>query len=401
MSEKGSVSMPYGAAALVKRLEAAGQPSSDDFVAFEKEVVGYLKDAVREIDIPQELLDQSMATGGLSLYLSGGGFRGWGFVLMSEHSIKPYPIPIINGFRVTRESFHDTQAVRMAVKNEDTPEIFRVSQRRASQVPAVAFLVDCLSQALPSINNVFFCQGGVREGMHFAEMKSEARMESPIVTATRPYARESVRELTDLLVTAAKPPPSTNGAGFIDIAVLTAFVQAIYAHVGLPKDVCGGAALRSTTTGFFAAAHGISHEQRALLALLLCERYGGFGSISPTEQDFYRRIVQLVPDGTAWWCMYLGRVASVLASIYPAGAIREQRVELNVQWAEKKKHKEVLCIDFTMGQAFDELDEGLHGALRKVEKAGKKKNWVAGHGFKVLLTVNGKDYDTAARDSID
>ena len=110
------------------------------------------------------------AEDGLSLYLSGGGFRGWGFVLMSEHAIKPYPIPIINGFKTERNAFHDTQAVRAAVHKEDVPDIFRVSQRRASQVPAVAFLVDCLSRALPIISNVFFCQGGVREGMHFAEI---------------------------------------------------------------------------------------------------------------------------------------------------------------------------------------------------------------------------------------
>jgi retrograde regulation protein 2 len=40
----------------------------------------------------------------------------------------------------------------------------------------------------------------------------------------------------------------------------------------------------------------------------------------------------------------------------------------------------------------DELDEGLHSALRKVEKAGKKKNWLAGQGYKVEVTVNGKEY---------
>ncbi|KAF2797696.1 Ppx-GppA-domain-containing protein [Melanomma pulvis-pyrius CBS 109.77] len=390
MSAKGSVSLPFGAAALGKRLEEAGSHhSSREFKKFEKEVVEKLKDAVKEIEIPEELLKGKK---GLSLYLSGGGFRGWGFVLMSEHAIRPYPIPIINGFKVTKDAFDDTRAVKAAVTSKETPEIFRVSQRRASQVPSVAFLVDCLSQALPSITNVYFCQGGVREGMHFADMSNEARRENPLVTATRLHARESVQELVQLLTTAVKPPPSAQTRTFFDIALLTAFIQAMYVHAAFPKDLCGGAALRSTTTGFFAAAHGISHEQRALLAILLCERYGGYPSVSPTEQDFYRRIVQLLPSGMAWWCMYLGRVAAVMASVYPAGAVREERLKVNVQWTLTKKENEVLCIDFRFLKAIDELDEGLQEALMKVEKAGKKKNWVEGSGHKVLLLVNGREY---------
>jgi retrograde regulation protein 2 len=392
MSAKGSVSLPFGAAALSKRLEetkAHRLHGNKEFKHFEKDVVEKLRDAVREINIPKELVDRE---GGLSLYLSGGGFRGWGFVLMSEHAIQPYPIPIINGFRVTRDAFHDTKAVQAAVKSKETPEIFRVSQRRASQVPSVAFLVDCLAQALPNITKVYFCQGGVREGMHFADMSNERRRENPLVTATRPHARESVQELVQLLTTAVKPSPSAHKSSFFDVALLTSFVQAMYVHAAFPKDICGGAALRSTTTGFFAAAHGISHEQRALLAILLCERYGGYPSISPTEQDFYRRIVQLLPEGMAWWCMYVGRVAAVIASVYPAGAVREERLKLIVQWTMSKKENEVLCIDFSFLKPIDELDEGLQDALRKVEKAGKKKNWVDGSGHKVLLTVNGRDY---------
>lgn len=227
MCEKGSVSLPYGAAALTKHLQATGPVGNDEYKRFEKEVVQLLKDAVKEIKIPAELLKQD---GGLSLYLSGGGFRGWGFVLMSEHRITPYPVPIINGFRVSRESFHDTQAVQAAIKNEDTPDIFRVSQRRASQVPAVAFLVDCLAQALPSITNVFFCQGGVREGVHFTKLDHELRKENPLVAATRLYAGRSVQEIVDILGIAARPPQSAVQRKIFSITLLTAFVQAMYVH---------------------------------------------------------------------------------------------------------------------------------------------------------------------------
>ncbi|KAF2640217.1 Ppx-GppA-domain-containing protein [Massarina eburnea CBS 473.64] len=387
MSEKGCISLPYGAAALTKGLTAAGDKKGKGFQVFEQQVVHDLDTAIKTIDIPVELLKQEE---GLSLYLSGGGFRGWGFVLMSEHSIKPYPIPIINGFRVTRDVFHDTQTVQAAVKSDETPDIFRVSQRRASQVPAVAFLVECLEKVLPSITNVYFCQGGVREGMHFVEMDPSQRKENPLITATKPYARESVAAIVELLHGAVQPLES--GKSLFNTAIMTAFVQAMYVHAAFPKDLAAGAALRSTTTGYFAAAHGISHEQRALLAILLCERYGGFGSISPTEQDFYRRMAQLLPEGMAWWCMYLGRVAAVVANVYPAGVAKEERVKVEVGWKMTKKGNGKLRIDFAFVQAVEELDEALRNGLSKVEKVGKKKQWVDGQGHKVLLTVNGKEY---------
>ncbi|KAF2032093.1 Ppx-GppA-domain-containing protein [Setomelanomma holmii] len=393
MSEKGSASLPYGAAALSQRLEAAGSVGSKAYQSFEQEVVADLKKAVSDVNIPKELIELSTSPEGLRLYLSGGGFRGWGFVLMSEHSIRPYPIPIINGFRTTKDLFHDTQAVQAAVKKEDTPEIFRVSARRASQVSAVAFLVTCLGQALPSILDVYFCQGGIREGMHFAEMEPKYRAESPLVTITKSCAPASTNELVTKLRDALKTPPSDEQRAVFDETLLVAFVQGMFVHMANVKDLRGGAALRSTTTGIFSAAHGLSHEQRALLAILLCERYGGYSSISPTEQDFYKRMLQLLPPGTEWWCMYLGRVAAVLASVYPAGTIRKRRVGIDVQWKVTKKDNEKLCIDFRFEKEPDELDEGLNSALRKVEKAGKKKHWVGGEGYRVLVTIDGKEYE--------
>ncbi|USP77560.1 hypothetical protein yc1106_04834 [Curvularia clavata] len=392
MSEKGSASLPYGAAALTKRLEEAGPHGSKAFKAFESEVIADLKGAVQDIKIPQHLLDRSESEEGLSLYLSGGGFRGWGFVLMSKHAVQPYPIPIINGFRTTSEVFHNTHAVQAAVQETDTPEIFRVSARRASQVPAVAFLVSCLSKALPSIKNVYFCQGGVREGMHFSEMNSGCRSDAPIVNVTRAHASVSSSELLELLRNAAVPPPSLSRKELFSSSMMRAFTYTMFAHRGQVKDLRSGSALRSTTTGIFSAGHGLSHEERATLAILLCERYGGYSTISPTEQDFYHRMLQLVPEDLRWWCTYLGCVAGVLASVYPAGTVRQSRVKVNVQWALTKKEKERLCIDFEFSQEPDELDEGLHAALRRVEKVGKKKKWIGGHGYKVLVTVNGRGY---------
>jgi retrograde regulation protein 2 len=385
--ENGSISLPYGAAALTKKLEAAGSPDSQAFREFEAEVTKDLANAVKATGMPNE------SEGDLPLYLSGGGFRGWGYMLMSEHTIQPYPIPIINGFKVGSASFRDTQKVKATVENEAMADIFRVSRRRAAQVPAVAFLVDCLSKALPDIKDVYFCQGGVREGMHFDEISRGQRMSDPLITATRPYARPSSGAIALLLLGCSDKLPAEHPFRYhvVDTQVLTAFVQAMWVHSSTPKELCAGAALRSTTTGIFAGAHGIIHEQRALLALLLCERYGGYGSISPTEQDFHRRMMQLLPKDTAWWCMFTGRVAAVVASVYPAGVIREDRMKLSLKMKMKRSGNEQVCIDFGF-QGIEEIDEGLDKALIRVGTAGKTKNRPDGAGHKVLVTVNGREY---------
>ena len=74
---------------------------------------------------------------------------------MSKHQVNPYPVPVINGFKASREEFIGTEDVKMAaaatLQNEGL-EIFRVSDRRASQVPAVAFLITALAEVLPQIH---------------------------------------------------------------------------------------------------------------------------------------------------------------------------------------------------------------------------------------------------------
>lgn len=86
--------MPFGAAALTKKIENAGPVGSHGFKKFQEEVVGDLKGAVRDIEIPEQLLRQE---GGLTLYLSGGGFRGW----VSSTGIQIFDVLII----ACRDSF--------------------------------------------------------------------------------------------------------------------------------------------------------------------------------------------------------------------------------------------------------------------------------------------------------
>ena len=85
----------------------------------------------------------------------------------------------------------------------------------------------------------------------------------------------------------------------------------------------------------------------------------------------------------------LGRIAAAVAIVYPAGVVREKRVGIRTSWVHTKKEKEKLAIWFEFPQTMGSLDEALGAALGQVEKAGKKKNWVARQGHKVELCSTG------------
>ncbi|THX47206.1 Ppx-GppA-domain-containing protein [Aureobasidium pullulans] len=310
MPREGAVSMPFGAAALSRRLEEAEKQGKGAKKALAEEVKQRITEAFKSLDVPHELTEMAKKEGGYALYLSGGGFRGWGFVLMSQHKVNPYPIPVINGFRAARSDFLDTTAVQAAAMDVDSDEdsaIFRVSQRRANQVPAVAFLVTALSEALPHIKEVRFCQGGVREGY-------------------------------------------------------------------------------LTTTGILASAHGLSHSERCTLALLLCERWGGSKDLPPTDIAFFHSMQSLAGAEQAWWARYLGRVGALVGAVYPSGR-GEKAMSLSSTFSVSKKGDRVLVL-----RTGDQEGKSLRGIVeeevKKVEKAGKKKNWIGGkEGWGIKVEV--------------
>jgi retrograde regulation protein 2 len=159
-SSKGSISFPYGAAAMTRKLAELGvsepehkdrhkshSPVKTPRQILKDDMKAQFQQAYHDLDLPDSLR-QKAQHGGLNLYLSGGGFRGWGYLLMSQHKVSPYPIPIINGFCVTKRDFQQIDEITTLAAEQS---VFRISQRRAKQVPAVAFLVNVLVEALPMI----------------------------------------------------------------------------------------------------------------------------------------------------------------------------------------------------------------------------------------------------------
>lgn len=415
MSDKSSVSMPYGAAALTRRLEEAGS-TFKGYAALRTEVTDNLKAALTDLALPKDLQDKSETKEGLPLYLSGGGFRGWGFVLMDQYPINPYPIPLINGFSVPTSAFHDTAMVRDAASTKGNA-MFRISTRRSGQVPAVAFLVSCLADALPSIRNVQFCQGGVREGVWFSQLPPEVRAIDPVVAATAKTATPSMHTIVSVLLSSL--PRDLLLSSLITIPLVEAFASSLYVQAAYPRDIRASTALRSTTTGHLASAHGLTHTQRACLALLLCERYGGYSELQAGDQHLYTRLARLLlytekeialqrgsasasDFSTVWLIQYLGAIASLIAGTYPAGIVRTPHrlslsssaqasngVPIGVDGGDSdsvdpdakppghhKASKLRLTVRFDDEHSKVTDLQWLENKIRAVKKVGKKKNWV-------------------------
>lgn len=386
-SSRGSISFPYGAAALTRRLQLAQEKGKKAVEELRAEMKANFQTAYPSLEVPASLEREAKEHGGFDLYLSGGGFRGWGYLLMSQSRLNPYPIPIINGFRATPDDFQDTSTVMKTAADSEDNKIFRVSKRRASQVPAVALLVNVLTECLPAVKAIRFCQGGVREGFLFDRIDSETREQDPLLVATMPYETPSADVICGLLkaslpetvspILSRRVPPSFSPS------LLRALSNLLFAHVGIPRETRPAAGLYSTTTGILACANSLAHSDRAILALVLCERWPG--DLAPAEKLLQTRLQQFVSADEAWWCVYLGRVATLIGDVYPAGRVPKgtPRIEFSTSWKQVFKKKQggttdALCLQVVVNEGVQQTvtDTALKDTIGDIEKCGKLKNWI-------------------------
>lgn len=475
-SPRGAFSFPYGAAALTQRIETIKKKSKTEkekeeaLKALREEMKSNFLDAYNNLEIPPALVKDARKNGGFPLYLSGGGFRGWGYLLLyeSQEHGHNYPISVINGFTAHKDDFENTERLKQVAREAE--KIFRVSDRRRAQVPAVAFLVNVLAEIIPhGIKEAHFCQGGVREGVLFQKLPPRIRAQSPIEVTTAPFARPFSGKLAKLLrhsLPKGKPPflgvlpapldKEDELDGWIEVdseklalerskhafpksitpQIVRALANMLYFHSTMSKESSSTAALYSTSTGLLSSTHGVSHTNRALLALMLESRYEG--DLPPREDAFREALRRLLTPAEVWWATYLGAVALVLCRVYPAGCAedveacceleecsceskdlnspskqngdyQEQRFNLR---DHKKPHlslradyatdlgkhgdKPGVRLTFTLKMRGSsrtdpmKVRESLEGHVKKIVKVGKKKHWVGGRdgwGMKIAVDI--------------
>jgi retrograde regulation protein 2 len=429
-SPRGSVSFPYGAAAMTRKLEElslsptpSSHSASDYFrqhsgsggsgsgrppsvsplspkdqplaprAALEESMREQFRQAYEDLELPESLRHKAKH-GGLTLYLSGGGFRGWGYLLMSQHRVSPYPIPIINGFQVGKREFQQTAEISAVAAAEC---VFRISKRRAAQVPAVAFLVNVLVDALPAIQHVRFCQGGVREGFLYDTLDTATKALDPLAAATAQFGTPSAAELGRLLYSGL-PPDNPRLDRSLPATFTPSLVRAVadmmYMQLTMPKESRSLAALHAPLTGVLASAHGVSHADRAVLGLALCARWNV--DLPPPHGQLHARLGALLTHQEVFWAEYLGTLAGLVGAVYPAGRIVDTahpRLRLAARWADglgKKGLNQGVVLDITCRRE-DYLTGplALNPHVNEIEKLGKKKNRVGGeHGFGVPIEAN-------------
>lgn len=421
ISPVSAVSFPYGAAALTRRLEDMKKGKSkhearEALDEFRAQVKTQFQEAYNKIQVPDELVIDAQANDGFRLYLTGGGFRGWGYILLHHEQVAGggYPISIINGFTAQKDEFEDTEKMKKIAK--EAKEIFRVSDRRRAQVPAVAFLVNVLAKAIPNgIREAHFCQGGVREGVFYNRLAPEIRAQDPLEVATRDMAKPISPKLAALL-TQSLPPSSDQKRRVpesIDIHIIRAFANMFYFHANMNKEVSSTSALYSTGTGILCSTHGSSHADRALLALMLEARYEG--ELAPREIDYRDQLIRLISDEEAWWTQYIGVVGLILSRAYPAGvvqddlydisALKKPEILISSRWVNnlgKQGDKEGLMVTFTLVWQTENRDdpmevrETLERHIKDLVKVGKKKRAINGWRIKVAAEVKDHYPDSSA-----
>lgn len=323
------VSLPYGAAALTRRLKR------EDSRAVFDEMRRNLAAAVDAIQIPEWLSKAAVDNGGFKIYVCGGGYRGLGHLLLARHPYK-YPLPIINGFSCTGEDIinlfragngaaGDGLTEVSAEMIEESKKVFRISERRATQLPAVALLVQAALSAFPPIRKVLFSQGGVREGALFHDLPNEIKLEDPLLVATRPYAPILASRYTDLLQSAL---PQSMTPTVVAQRLVRALVNVAFVHSSYPKELQASAALNIASTGIVSGCYGLSHEVRALLGIALCHRWGG----ELPDKETRDSIISIVhPRERAWWAVYCGLVMHVIGGVYPGGNLRDPSLKFAIK----------------------------------------------------------------------
>ena len=404
-SPKGAFSFPYGAAALTRILDdlKAGKSKEDADKAitqFREEMKKKFLNAYHHLEIPQELIDVARLYGGFQLYLCGGGFRGWGYLLLYQSQVHGhhYPISIINGYKADKVHFESTEELKQIARTAH--KIFRISDRRRAQVPAVAFLVNVLAEAIPfGIKEAQFCQGGVREGVLFQELPPEVRREHPLQVATTRFAKPSSMEMGDLFLSAIPPSTDSEPRSFprsISTDIIRSLANVFYNYADVSKESSSSAALASTTTGILASAHGVSHTDRALLALMFEERFEG--ELPPREADYKESLRALLTPEQVWWTRYIGKVAMMVARLYPAGIIEaaKPRVRISARWTAglgRNGNKDGIELKFSIPKVRNDpymLKRTMEDLLHTIQKVGKRKNWIGGKegwGIKIKVLV--------------
>ncbi|KAG7292962.1 hypothetical protein NEMBOFW57_003007 [Staphylotrichum longicolle] len=360
-------SLPFGAARLIRVLE---NTDADTQAAQISQLRGGMSEAFRTLCARFPSLAATAAEAeahgsqpgragsdvpGIDIYLCGGGFRGYGSMLMHNHAIQPYPIPSVGSFTVPGTSFCKTKEF-LKLNRTFEGKIFGMSKRRRTQFPAIVAVVEALIAAVPPIRSVTFCAGGNREGALMVSLLSDIRESNPLahsdvavgnsVPLVPVAGSASVQDVLNALQSAF-PPDLTLATSTTIFGLHIGFLYAgqIWTRLGDDDDTNASAAL-----------HNALHKN--LQALM-------------DARD---------PDAT-FWADYTGAVTAVMATLIRRWPKTPQAIKDNIRFRSFAEHGKKYKINLEIGISEEarkgvDLDNllGLFKGLKKGKHDGKKVN---------------------------
>jgi retrograde regulation protein 2 len=391
-------SLPFGAARLIKVLDngdAVTQASEISRLrdgmseAFRTLCAKFPSLAAHATEAQQsEAGMENPATSGLNVYLCGGGFRGYGSMLMYRHPVQPYPIPSIGSFTVSGSVFGQTKDLLEFNKSFDG-KIFGMSKRRRAQFPAIVAVVDALIAAVPAIRSVTFCSGGNREGALMMSLPADIRESNPLTHSgyimgnPEPSVTGSgsagVPDVLDALRSAF--PPGLDLATTTTVFGLqlgTLYARQIWTQLGCDAETNASATLHNAVS--CPDQPGLTHLARAVLGVTTCARWGA--SLAPIDKQLYKSLRALMdaadPDAT-FWADYIGAVTAAMAALVKSWPKTQHAIQDKIRFRSTAKHGKTFQIQLeisidekaAMGVDFDDII-GLFKNLKKHKHEGKK-----------------------------
>ncbi|RKU41675.1 hypothetical protein DL546_004821 [Coniochaeta pulveracea] len=339
---KAGQSLPFGAARLIRVLETAGH---DVKAAEVSKLQAGMQEAFATLQSTFPSLAETVAkvrndrseTEGIDVYLCGGGFRGYGSMLMHNDPIQPYPIPSIGGYRVPGSFFCETEKMaKFNVAFDD--KIYGMSKRRRSQFPAIVAVVDALIRTVPRIRSVTFCAGGNRDGALMMMLPRDIRECNPLQVAAHLVPTDTMNDgvvdavMQSVIKTLNDAVPDSSSRTVLNTGLAQLFVRQIWQDLGDDGDSNASAALHHAINRE-PSCPGMTHFARAMLGLTLCARWGA--SLGPIDRQLFESLADLVhaedPDAV-FWAMHIGAAAGVLATIIPAWPRTVERLERVVKF---------------------------------------------------------------------
>ncbi|RKF55504.1 Retrograde regulation protein 2 [Erysiphe neolycopersici] len=367
LAARAGQSLPFGAARLMAELTNpnTAQPILVELQARMKITIQNLVNAFIQLRSQIESVD------GVKVYLCGGGFRGYGSMLMHTDHVQPYPIPSSGGYSVPGSRFKHWRD--MLIANEQPGDIFGLSKRRRHQFPAIAMAVQAITIAVPRIKSVVFCTGGNREGLLFMMLPPSIREMDPFLMIPVPNPQQDpqiILHVTNLLM---KIFPKEH---ILPPLVFTQkVISYISGHIWAYEGQTGNASLvlHKIIDKIRIALPNLPHFLSAVLAITLSARWGY--EIGPMDSIIVKNLQNIVGIETVWWCRYIGTACRFISLVCPAFPTNLESFRNTLRWEVtvsgslgKEKKKGILMRVYLLSGCEQGIPGGLEGQLKKMWK---------------------------------